>query len=163
GTDLNARAVEVSRWNARLNGLAAEFRPGDRVAPVADERFDLVVAQPPYLIRPAEVDAVTYLHGGDVGDELALGFLADIPAGLAPGGRALVTFDTAERPDAPTATRVREALGNAVVDLVLLIAPGPTLDRQKVAYASLAAPDFGPAFEGAVRQYHRHYESLGLE
>jgi len=163
GTDLNARAVEVSRWNARLNGIPAEFHVGDRVAPVAGERFDLVVAQPPYVIRPAEVDAVTYLHGGDAGDELALRFLADIPAVLAPGGRALVTFDTAERTDAPTGTRVREALGDAVVDLVLLIAPGPTLDRQKVGYASLAAPDLGPAFEAAVRHYHGHYQSLGLE
>jgi release factor glutamine methyltransferase len=47
GVDLSERAIELARFNARLNGVAAEFRAGDLLAPVRGEAFDLVVSQPP--------------------------------------------------------------------------------------------------------------------
>src|SRR5581483_923772 len=53
GVDINPRAIELARFNARLNGLRADFRAGDGVGPVAGEAFDLVVSQPPFVVRPA--------------------------------------------------------------------------------------------------------------
>jgi hypothetical protein len=57
---------------------------------------------------------------------------------------------------------VREALGAAPVDLLLLTAPGPSPDLQAVAYASLESPDFGPAYGEATLRYRQHIESLGV-
>jgi SAM-dependent methyltransferase len=161
GTDLNERAISLARFNARFNGVAAEFRLGDRAAPVLDRRFELVVAQPPYVVRPPDSIAATYMHGGALGDEIALRFLEAVPAVLAPGGRAVVCFDSAVRPGRSHATIVREAIGDPRVDVVLLLEPGAPPEHQAVAYASVEAPDLGPAYALAVRKYHRHFLSVG--
>ena len=47
--DLSARSVAAARLNAALAGLAVDVRRGDLFAPVAGERFDLVVSNPPYV------------------------------------------------------------------------------------------------------------------
>src|SRR5262249_9187666 len=87
-TDLNERAVTLTRFNARLNGLDVEVRMGDLAAPVRGERFGWVVSQPSYVFRPAGAEEVTFLHGGPRGDELAFRLLGEIPALLAPDGTA---------------------------------------------------------------------------
>ncbi|BDG03779.1 methyltransferase [Anaeromyxobacter oryzae] len=161
GTDINARAIGLARFNARFNGVAAEFHVGDRAAPVQGRRFELVMAQPPYVARPADSVAATYMHGGALGDELALRFVAAIPPVLAEGGRALVCFDSAVRPGTAPTTLVRDAMGDPLVDLVLLLEPGLPPEQQAVAYASVEAPDLGPAYAAAVRRYHRHFLAVG--
>jgi hypothetical protein len=51
--DKNPRALRFARFNARLNGVAGiDFREGDLFAPVAGERFGLIVGNPPYVISP---------------------------------------------------------------------------------------------------------------
>jgi release factor glutamine methyltransferase len=54
-TDLSAGALELARENAGRLGLAGavEFREGSVYEPVAGERFDVIVSNPPY-IAPAE-------------------------------------------------------------------------------------------------------------
>jgi methylase of polypeptide subunit release factors len=92
GTDINERAVEISRLNARLNEVGnAEFRAGSLYEPVAAERFDLIVSQPPYYPDPeSETSKRTFLHGGRQGHELASRVVAEAPDHLTESGRALV-------------------------------------------------------------------------
>lgn len=54
-TDLSEEALEAARENAVRLGLQerAAFRQGDLWEPVGDERFDLIVSNPPYV--PTEV------------------------------------------------------------------------------------------------------------
>jgi len=49
--DLSARALDLAQENAELNGVADRIRflPGDLLAPVDDESFDIVVSNPPYV------------------------------------------------------------------------------------------------------------------
>lgn len=47
--DLSARSVAAARLNAALAGVAVDVRRGDLFGPVAGERFDLVVSNPPYV------------------------------------------------------------------------------------------------------------------
>ena len=162
GTDVNERAMHVARFNARLNDVQVEFRVGDLAAPVATERFDLVVAQPPYVIQPPDTPSVTYLHGGEMGDELALRFVTEIAVLLAPNGRAMVVFDSPVRPKQPLHTRVRKALGNAPLDLLTLAGVGPGPDFQAIAYASLESGDLGPNYATALLRYRQHLEALGV-
>ena len=51
-TDVNPRALRFAAFNAALNGVDVELREGDLFAPVAGERFDLIVSNPPYVISP---------------------------------------------------------------------------------------------------------------
>src|SRR5688572_13439490 len=47
--DVSRRAVLCARLNARLNGVRIDAVRGDMSEPVAGRRFDLIVANPPYL------------------------------------------------------------------------------------------------------------------
>jgi methylase of polypeptide subunit release factors/methyltransferase-like protein len=70
GVDLNPRAVNVAAFNAQLNGAGhVHFAQGDLYAPVRDRRFDLIVANPPYVISPTS--RFLYRDSGLKGDEIA--------------------------------------------------------------------------------------------
>ena len=93
-TDISGRAIQLARDNAALNGIAGtDFRAGSLYQPVASERFDLIVSQPPYLPRPEREAANPYYHAGQRGDELARIVLHDALAHLTPHGTALVFSD----------------------------------------------------------------------
>jgi len=47
--DVSRRAVACAWLNARLSGVRVRALRGDMFAPVRGERFDLIVANPPYL------------------------------------------------------------------------------------------------------------------
>ena len=53
-TDLNARARQFTEFNAALNGFSnVEFREGSAYEPVRGERFDLILANPPFFVTPS--------------------------------------------------------------------------------------------------------------
>jgi SAM-dependent methyltransferase len=163
GTDINARAIEIARFNAQLNGLEADFRYGDLLEPVAGIPFDLVVAQPPYVSHPPGIATTTYLHGGPRGDEIAMRLVPEVARALAPGGRALILMDDAVRKGDLLSGRLRDLLGDAPVDLVILAAPGASADLQSIGYALLDSPRLGDDYSVAVRRYRDHLDDLGVE
>ncbi len=69
-TDLNPRALTLARLTADLNGVAVDLRHGDLYAPVAGERFDLVVTNPPYVLSPPTGERLTYREGTRTSDGL---------------------------------------------------------------------------------------------
>ena len=90
-TDLSARAVATTRLNALLNGVdSIEVREGDLFGPVAGERFDLVVSNPPFVITPRDpaVPAYAYRDGGRYADGIVEEVVAAAADVLAPGGLA---------------------------------------------------------------------------
>ncbi len=94
--DLSDRALEVVRKNAEDLGVAdrLEIRPGDWAADI-DERFDLVVSNPPY-IRTNDIDGLApevcrfeprlALDGGEDGMVAYRIITAALPRLLKPGG-----------------------------------------------------------------------------
>ena len=92
-TDLSERALRFARANAQLNGVEdrIEFRSGSLFEPVAGERFDLILSNPPFVISPRESGAAVYEYrdGGLTGDALVARVVAEAPAHLAPGGTML--------------------------------------------------------------------------
>jgi hypothetical protein len=52
-TDSNPRAVAIASFNAKLNNVQnTDIREGSLFEPVGDERFDLIVSNPPFVISP---------------------------------------------------------------------------------------------------------------
>jgi methylase of polypeptide subunit release factors len=86
--DINTRALAFARANASLAGLQnVEFSVSDLFAGTTGE-FDLIVANPPYLVDGAER---TYRHGGGPwGSGLSERIVAEAQARLAPGGRLVL-------------------------------------------------------------------------
>ncbi|MBX3673351.1 MAG: peptide chain release factor N(5)-glutamine methyltransferase [Burkholderiales bacterium] len=97
--DASAEALEVARANAGRHGVKVEFLLGSWYAPVAGRRFDLVVANPPYVAEGDhhlgegdlrfEPRAALTDGSGDGLDSLRA-VIAGAPAHLAPGGWLLV-------------------------------------------------------------------------
>ncbi|GAB91986.1 DUF7782 domain-containing protein [Gordonia rhizosphera] len=86
-TDTNPRALAVARATARLNGMRWDLRPGSLFEPVAGERFDLIVSNPPFVVGSGAQDYI-YRDSGMVGDALCAELIRQIPEHLNAGGTA---------------------------------------------------------------------------
>ncbi|MDN5851968.1 MAG: methyltransferase [Actinomycetia bacterium] len=85
-TDVNPRALEMARATARLNGVDFDVRDGSLFEPVADEQFDLIVTNPPFVISPGTGERLVYRDSGLPGDEFVRRLVSEAPAYLRPGG-----------------------------------------------------------------------------
>ena len=85
-TDLNPRAIDLARLTFLLNGTRTDLRRGDLYRPVAGERFDLIVANPPYVMSPPGPSRLTYREGDAVADTLVQRVVTQGAAQLAEGG-----------------------------------------------------------------------------
>jgi release factor glutamine methyltransferase len=90
--DVNPMAVRCARINAQLNQVddAVEVRRGDLFAPVAGERFELVLSNPPFYRGDGEGGLETALRSPDFAERLA----ANLVDHLGDHGRALVVLST---------------------------------------------------------------------
>src|SRR3954468_17445507 len=92
--DVSRRSVLTVRINARLNGVRVRALRGDLFGPVAGERFDFIVSNPPYM--PAEDDALPdrgparALDAGTDGRILLDRICAEAAAHLNPGGAVML-------------------------------------------------------------------------
>ncbi|MGI5268213.1 DUF7059 domain-containing protein [Nonomuraea sp. CA-218870] len=86
-TDVNPRAIELARLSWRLSGISGvDARVGSLFEPVEDERYDLVVANPPFVISPG--GTLTYRETGAAGDAFCRDLVRRTPRHLSPGGQA---------------------------------------------------------------------------
>lgn len=94
GLDSSAgTGVEKDAVRSGLAGATWDLREGSMFDPVAGERFDLIVSNPPFVITPAAaIDAglarYEYRDAGQSGDRLFLDLISDLHEHLAPGGSA---------------------------------------------------------------------------
>ena len=100
-TDLNPNAVECAEINVKLNDLASkiEVRHGDLFKPVKpDEKFDVIVFNPPYLPISEEEAQQGWLEkawtGGPTGGEVIYKFLKEAPKHLKRRGKILLVQST---------------------------------------------------------------------
>jgi release factor glutamine methyltransferase len=118
-TDISRRAVLNARLNALLNRVRLRALRGDLFAPVAEERFDLILANPPYV--PGDDDelpasgAERAWEGGRTGRLLIDRFCAEVAAHLSPGGSVLLVHSSLCGED-PT----RKALGRVGLEAEVL-------------------------------------------
>jgi release factor glutamine methyltransferase len=139
--DLSWRAVLSVRYNARRHGLPVEVRRGDLFAPVSGQRFDLVLANPPYVPLPLgarRTPAALAWDGGADGRVLLDRLCRGVPPVLAPGGTVAI---------------VHSSLANLERTEALLADGGLTVRRLREHVGPL-----GPL----AREHRAHLESLGV-
>ncbi|MDN3468294.1 methyltransferase, partial [Micrococcus sp. APC 4021] len=182
-TDLSERALAFTRFNLLLNadvlGLDRErledrvrLAAGDLLAPVAGERFDLVVSNPPFVITPRtdpDAPVLTYRDGGREGDRIVAELIAALPDVLAEGGTAqllanweIPAGDTTDADTAPWNARPRSWVAPGMQAWLL------QRDRQDPAgYAETWLQDSSleldpPAYEAAYRGYLEDFDARGV-
>lgn len=90
-TDVSARALRLAAASAALSGVEWDLRRGSLLEPVADDAFDLVVANPPFVVSPgwtAGQGGYDYRDSGLAGDGVCRALLQQLPDRLRPGGTA---------------------------------------------------------------------------
>jgi release factor glutamine methyltransferase len=95
--DVSRRAVLAIRLNAALNSVRVRALRGDLFGPLGDERFDAIVANPPYVPAPSEPPRhglARAWEGGRDGRALLSRICAEAPAHLRPGGVLLVVHSS---------------------------------------------------------------------
>ena len=163
GTDINPRAVALSRINAALNGIDnVEFREGDMFAPVAGEKFDLIISQPPFVSTPPGLTAAAYESGGARGDELPLRLLGEIPAYLASNGRAVILAEWPELAGETVEQHVRAVMPAPDIKVLILQCPGSSLNDYCAIYAAADHPNLGAKFERDTLLRRDHLEAMGI-
>lgn len=159
-TDVNERALAYAAFNAALNGVGnVETRAGSFFEPVDGEQFDLVVANPPYVVSPE----TTYLFrdGGLSGDAVSEHVVRATPAALAPGAFASVLIAWALDPDDPSA-RPREWLEGAGCDGFLLhTSTDDPIETATVWNRELL--DRPEDYAEALDRWLAYYRELGIE
>jgi hypothetical protein len=109
-TDVNARALAVTAFNAALNDVRVDVRDGSLWEPVAAERFDLITTNPPFVISPATAEALVYRDSGLPGDRVVEEIVRGAPARLTDGGWCQVLANWVIASDRPWDERLSEWL-----------------------------------------------------
>ncbi|TDD43272.1 class I SAM-dependent methyltransferase [Kribbella antibiotica] len=84
-TDVNPRALDLAKATAALNRIDLDVRTGSLFEPVAGERFDLIISNPPYVISPPD-SQLTYRETSFAGDSLVQQLVQQAPQHLTDGG-----------------------------------------------------------------------------
>ena len=117
--DVSRRAVACTRVNARLSGVRIRVLRGDLFRPVAGERFDLIVGNPPYV--PSEGDALPRRgaerawEAGRDGRAVLDRVCRQAPAHLRPGGVLLLVQSSISGLEATVEQLAAGGLGAEIV------------------------------------------------
>jgi methylase of polypeptide subunit release factors len=114
-TDISERALRLAELNTVLNGIdGVEFRHGSLYDPVAGERFDRIVSNPPFVITPRTtgVPEYEYRDGGMVGDGIVEAMMRGAAEHLEHGGVAQLLGNWETRLDDDGLDRVRQWTGH---------------------------------------------------
>jgi len=161
GTDTNCRALSFAALNARLNGRSnIEVRHGSLLEPVSECQFDLVVANPPYVISPKA--RLEYRDSGMEGDAVCERVIRGIPALLREGGYGTVIFNWHHQTTQDWAERPSQWLQSSGCDAWLMCSN----TSDPIAYASdwlrrgqPHAPDRYPVL---LDEWLAYYRELGI-
>jgi methylase of polypeptide subunit release factors len=119
GVDVNPRALEFARAGAALTGVHnVEWRLGDFFAPVEGELFDLIVANPPFVL--AADHRLIFRDSPQPGDEVSRRVVSDLPSHLADGGYGHVLGNWVRAPGEDAAAAPRAWLEGSGCDVWVL-------------------------------------------
>jgi methylase of polypeptide subunit release factors len=164
-TDLTDRAVAITRFNAEFNGVPSiDVRQGDLFEPVAQETFDLIVSNPPFIIAPP-MD-VHFLSAGLEVDDVIARLARETPRHLRPGGRAHFLANWALPADRPWEERVAPWFEGSGCDVTVLTFTTYPIDEYAARWIPPDVADPGlyrKTFDGWMRWYEeRHIDGLAF-
>lgn len=166
-TDLNPRALRLADLTLRLNGVAdrVELREGSLYEPVAADRFDLIVSNPPYVMSPPRDPGarLSYREGDFLADELVARVVRGAGEMLTEGGTLQVLANWAHVAGQDWTDRLREWIEPTGCDALVL--QREVLDPYE--YIELWLADAGlvgsEEYAGRYAQWLAYFDGLGIE
>lgn len=160
-TDLNRRAVECARFNARFNGLEnIEIVQGDCFEPVKGRSFDLILSNPPFFITP-QSDYVFCENPMEL-DGLCRRLAKEARDSLAEGGYMQMLCEWAQIKGQPWEERVAEWVEGTGCDAWVM--KGLTQDPEEYAQQRIKETSEDPSQDAANYEgYMNYYRHRGVE
>ena len=160
-TDLNQRAVDFARFNARLNGVEnIEVVAGDLFAPVLGRQFDLILSNPPFFITP-QTDYMFCDNSMEL-DSLCRRLVKEAPAYLYEGGYMQMLCEWAQVKGQPWEERVADWLDGTGCDAWVM--KGLTQDPGEYAQHRIRETSADTSQDSANYEgYMNYYRRLGVE
>ena len=160
-TDLNERALRLAELSAELSGVDnVEWRAGDLFEPAGDERFGLVVANPPFVISPSS--GLTFRDGGRSGDELSREVVVGCAERLEEGGFGHVLCSWVRAAGEHYADAPWRWLADAGCDVVVLQLDTETPITYGLRWNLAEASSASEAVDDTQR-WQEYYADLGIE
>ncbi len=160
-TDLNQRAVECARFNARLNGIEnIEVFAGDCFEPVKGRQFDLILSNPPFFITP-QGDYLFCENPMEL-DGLCRRLVKEAPAFLNEGGYLEMLCEWAQIKGQPWEERIAEWLQDTGCDAWVM--KGLTQNPEEYAQQRIKETSEDTAQDAAnYTGYMNYYRHRGVE
>ncbi|HUW19619.1 MAG TPA: methyltransferase [Sedimentisphaerales bacterium] len=162
GTDTNPRALNFAMFNARLNVIDnVVWRQGSFYEPVADEQFNLIAANPPFVISPESrfIFRDTGLPGDAVSEQVVRG----ASERLKQGGFACILFNWHHKGDESWDSRPQSWVADSGCDCWVV-------SFKSTDALSYAADWVGSTVGRSSRDYGRYldewmayYEQMGIQ
>lgn len=164
-TDISARALELTRFNASLNELAVETRLGSLFEPVRGDRFDRMISNPPFVITPRDADVPDYEYrdGGLIGDGIVEAVVRGVGDVLTIGGIAQLLGNWEYRATEDGLDRVRRWVDASGLDAWVI----EREQQDPSLYAETWIRDGGtlpgtPEFDALHEAWLRDFEARGV-
>ncbi len=160
--DINPRALRYTRLNALLNCLSnVECLQGSLFEPVKGSLFDLIVANPPYVISPDF--QYSFRDSGQPGDTLCRTVVSEAPAFLHEGGVAHILCNWACHAKEQWWEPVENWVKGRGCDVLLLHYGGSDPLSYAAIWIQSSAHGEGKAFSQALDRWLEYYRVSGIE
>ena len=165
-TDISTRALEFTAFNVALAGVDSarvQLRQGNLLEPVAGQRFDLIVSNPPFVITPPSVRqaGLPLMEYRDAGGPILPALVRGLEDHLNPDGVAVMLGNWEHREDTSWRTSVNQWIGKSLDAWII-----QREVQDPVEYAAMWLRDggltperSGVAFENALAAWQEDFDS----
>ncbi len=165
-TDISTRALEFTAFNVALAGVDSarvQLRQGNLLEPVAGQRFDLIVSNPPFVITPPSVRqaGLPLMEYRDAGGPILPALVRVLEDHLNPDGVAVMLGNWEHREGTSWRTSVNQWIGKSLDAWII-----QREVQDPVEYAAMWLRDggltperSGVAFENALAAWQEDFDS----
>lgn len=165
-TDISTRALEFTAFNVALAGVDStrvQLRRGNLLEPVAGQRFDLIVSNPPFVITPPSVRqaGLPLMEYRDAGGPILPALVRGLEDHLNPDGVAVMLGNWEHREGTSWRTSVNQWIGKSLDAWII-----QREVQDPVEYAAMWLRDggltperSGVAFENALAAWQEDFDS----
>ena len=165
-TDISVRALEFTAFNVALAGVDSarvQLRQGNLLEPVAGQRFDLIVSNPPFVITPPSVRqaGLPLMEYRDAGGPILPALVRGLEDHLNPDGVAVMLGNWEHREGTSWRTSVNQWIGKSLDAWII-----QREVQDPVEYAAMWLRDggltperSGTAFENALAAWQEDFDS----
>ena len=165
-TDISTRALKFTAFNVALAGVDSarvQLRQGNLLEPVAGQRFDLIVSNPPFVITPPSVRqaGLPLMEYRDAGGPILPALVRGLEDHLNPDGVAVMLGNWEHREGTSWRTSVNQWIGKSLDAWII-----QREVQDPVEYAAMWLRDggltperSGAAFENALAAWQEDFNS----